>query len=216
MGDAPFSHSLRGVPTPVNLRDAMDHLSGDLCYPVPMPLAHQSISHGTVAFGFFNIESHMLLLEELFFFADDFCAAVVEVISGADRAELAAWTMDKMADRGNLHGAIAGQDLSGFIGATYRARPFPELPRDFKQNPEGTLSREAVEEMIAPFGHARQIALARKGPRFDLGQYGFDVAGFLSLVAYVDRGGYPRWRDERRPPYVTRMVQALPADPGQI
>ena len=29
------------------------------------------------------------------------------------------------------------------------------------------------------------------------------------LVAYVDRGGYPRWRDELRPPYVSEMVESL-------
>jgi len=28
-----------------------------------MPLAFESLSHGTIAFGFFNIESDMLLLE---------------------------------------------------------------------------------------------------------------------------------------------------------
>jgi hypothetical protein len=29
-----------------------------------MPLAFESISHGTIAFGFFNIDSDMLLLEQ--------------------------------------------------------------------------------------------------------------------------------------------------------
>jgi hypothetical protein len=33
-----------------------------------MPLTFESISHGTIAFGFFNIDSDMLLLEKYFFF----------------------------------------------------------------------------------------------------------------------------------------------------
>lgn len=33
-----------------------------------MPLSFESRSHGPVAFGFFNIESDMLLLERTFFF----------------------------------------------------------------------------------------------------------------------------------------------------
>ncbi len=45
-----------------------------------MPLAFASRSHGSVAFGFFNIEIDMLLLEDLFFFADRFCRAVVDLL----------------------------------------------------------------------------------------------------------------------------------------
>ncbi len=39
-----------------------------------MPLAHRSLSHGTVVFGFFNIDTDCLLLNNVFFFATDFCA----------------------------------------------------------------------------------------------------------------------------------------------
>ena len=35
-----------------------------------MPLAFESLSHGTIAFGFFNIESDMLILDRYFLFAD--------------------------------------------------------------------------------------------------------------------------------------------------
>ena len=176
-----------------------------------MPLAFDSTSHGTVAFGFFNIETHMLLLDELFFFADDFCAAVVALVSGEAEATLPGWRIEDLSARGNLHGAIAGQDLWGFIGATYRACPFPAQPEEFKQNPDGTLARDAVEQLIAPFGRALPVRLTRQDQRYNLGPYEFDGRGFLALVAYVDRGGYPRWRDERRPPYVKRMMQALDA-----
>jgi hypothetical protein len=37
-----------------------------------MPLAFESLSHGAIAFGFFNIETDFLLLERYFFFADSF------------------------------------------------------------------------------------------------------------------------------------------------
>ncbi|MGD2186296.1 MAG: hypothetical protein PVI71_09215 [Desulfobacterales bacterium] len=32
-----------------------------------MPLAFESLSHGSIAFGFFNIETDMLLLENYFY-----------------------------------------------------------------------------------------------------------------------------------------------------
>jgi len=38
-------------------------------------LAFKSLSHGTVAFGFFNIESDLLLLDRRFFFAADFATS---------------------------------------------------------------------------------------------------------------------------------------------
>ena len=173
-----------------------------------MPLAFDSTSHGIVAFGFFNIETHMLLLQELFFFADDLCAAVVQLSGGAAEAPLPGWRIPDPVARGDLHGAIAGQDLSGFIGATYRACPFPAELEGFKQNPDGQLSREAVEEMIAPFDEAHPVSVTCEDGRYNLGPYRFDTPGFSVLVDYVDRGGYPRWRDERRPPYVSRMMEA--------
>jgi hypothetical protein len=39
----------------------------------------------------------------------------------------------------------------------------------------------------------------------------FDRETFAALVSYVDRGGYPRWRNEQRPPYVLAMMNALRA-----
>ena len=50
-----------------------------------MPLAFDSLNHGTIAFGFFNIEIDMLLLENLFFFADRFCGAVAELSRGREQ-----------------------------------------------------------------------------------------------------------------------------------
>jgi hypothetical protein len=44
-----------------------------------MPLSFESLSHGTIAFGFFNIETDMLLLEQYFLFADAFCHHLGEI-----------------------------------------------------------------------------------------------------------------------------------------
>ena len=40
-----------------------------------MPLAFESLNRGTIAFGFFNIDTDLLLLQQYFLFADDFCGA---------------------------------------------------------------------------------------------------------------------------------------------
>jgi hypothetical protein len=175
-----------------------------------MPLAFPSLSHGTVAFGFFNIETHMLLLEQLFFFADTFCEAAV-TIAGAERASLPGWRIEP-ARVGNLHGAIAGVDLSGFIGATYRLFPFPARPEDFRQAPDGHRNAAVIEELIGGFGTPETIALLREPDAVRVGELGFSRTGFTALLDYVVRGGYPRWRDDLRPAYVQRMVERLATD----
>lgn len=166
-----------------------------------MPLAFHSTSHGTVAFGFFNIETHMLLLEDLFFFADRFCSAVAAC---AEVAPLEAW---RVADVGHLHGAIAGVDLSGFIGATYRAFPFPRRREDFKQQPDGDRQESLVRRLIEPFGVPTTLSLCRReGGGAAIGEFEFSGHGMSELVAYVVRGGMPRWRDDAPPVYVREMM----------
>jgi len=174
-----------------------------------LPLAFPSLSHGTVAFGFFNIDVDMLLLDRLFFFAHDFCLSVVELGAGG-RPSIPGWHIPDQEDIGNLHGAIAGADLSGFIGATYERWPFPEAPEDFKQDPGGHVNRAAAREMILGFGAEKTIDLVRDGRtgRVTLDEYAFDRPEFAALLAYVDRGGYPRWLDEVRPHYVLDMMEA--------
>ena len=173
-----------------------------------MPLAFESESHGTVAFGFFNIESDMLLLERLFFFAHHFCEAVTALAAGQATADLPGWRLPNSAAVGDLHGAIAGVRLSGFIGATYRRWPFPPRPEDFKQSPRGDGNRDAVRALIAPFGDPETLAVRRSGASLAIAEYRFDEPAFERLVAYVDQGGYPRWRDEIRPGYVQRLREA--------
>jgi hypothetical protein len=67
-----------------------------------MPLSFESLSHGTIAFGFFNIESDMLLCDRYFLFADDFCANIVALVENAgDTSYRAAWevqTIEKAED----------------------------------------------------------------------------------------------------------------------
>jgi hypothetical protein len=175
-----------------------------------MPLAFTSKSHGTVAFGFFNIETDMLLLGNLFFFAGEFCRAVVDLHRGG-ASRLSGWRIPDHRHIGDLHGAIAGRNLSGFIGETYRLFPFPVRQEDFKQSPEGFRNRGCIEEKMARYGERVELDLAREGGSGDvhIGEFVFDAGGFDALVDYVDRGGYPRWRDETRPDYVQAMMAEL-------
>jgi hypothetical protein len=159
-----------------------------------MPLAFPSRSHDVVAFGFFNIASDMLLLEDLFFFAEDFCEAVARLAEArADGAEygIDGWRISDRAQAGNLHGAIAGRDLSGFIGATYAAWPFPRDPAGFKQDPEGSRTRPEVREMIARFAEPTSIPVRceAEGLSFSVAEYVFDRPAFEMLAGYVEQGG---------------------------
>ena len=182
-----------------------------------MPLAFESISHGTIAFGFFNIESDMLLLEDLFFFASDFCKRV-SALAGEPNAALndtpwPVYHIPAREDIGDLTGAIHGIRYTGFIGDLYRRFPFPEVPEDFKQNPDGSSTRAVVEGVIAkyarcvdvPFRHDRQQGEVR------IGDYGFTARGFHALVNYVWVGGYPRWKNEVRPDVALAMRKAVEA-----
>ena len=185
-----------------------------------MPLAFPSSSHGTVAFGFFNIASDMLLLERRFFFADAFCGAVIELArahrgAGEQPAEasFAGWHIADRAAVGNLHGAIAGVDLHGFVGASYRAHPFPARREDFKQSPEGAASQPQMVDLIARFGQreATSISSSPMEGRVTVAGIDFVSSVFDDLIGYVERGGFPRYRDEMRPAYVEAMNAVLGA-----
>jgi hypothetical protein len=176
-----------------------------------MPLAFESVSHGHVAFGFFNIESDMLLLERCFFFADDFCRLVLDMArSGAESGFEAAWQVYRIAklkDIGDLQGAIHGTRHIGFIGKTYRKYPFPRKPEDFKQNPQGFQTRAEFTEMVGKCADKLEIQVSAdpSNGQVAIGDYVFSRESFLELVRYVWRGGYPRWRDETRPDYVEAL-----------
>jgi hypothetical protein len=180
-----------------------------------MPLAFDSLSHGKIAFGFFNIETDLLLLNRYFFFASDFCNCLIK---GADSLQEGESELNLrgylLAEEriGDLMGAIHGLDFRGFIGAVYRLYPFSQDPGGFRQNPEGFRTRPLLEELLGQYGPAVDIPLrcCRKNTEVEIGGYRFSQENFQELILYVWRGGYPRWRDDRRPDYVEAMKKAFP------
>jgi hypothetical protein len=176
-----------------------------------MPLAFESLSHGTIAFGFFNIESDMLLLDRYFIFAEDFCSYTGKIAkNGGDHPYNACWPIqfiEAVEDIGDLMGAIHGVRFSGFIGELYRRFPFPRRKEDFKQNPKGSQTRSLVSGIIEKFAQPREISVAISPERgeVEIGVYRFKRVQFQELIKYVWRGGYPRWKDEIRPGYVAVM-----------
>jgi hypothetical protein len=176
-----------------------------------MPLAFNSLSHGTVAFGFFNIESDMLLCDRYFLFATDFCTNIGSLADNAGEESYEAhwqvYFIKSPKDIGDLMGAIHGTHSSGFMGELYRSFPFPKEPEDFKQNPEGFQTQSQVSEIIANYARPQEIPfrVTPNGKEIELGVYRFNRIGFQELILYVWRGGYPRWKDETRPGYVMEM-----------
>ena len=184
------------------------------CYETAMPLAFESTTHGTFAFGFFNVRSDMLLLDNRFFFATDFCARMIALAGlEADAHETAwdAWTIDRPEDVGDLMGAIRGRLYTGFIGDTYRRYPFPVAPEDFRQAPEGNGTQAEFAAMIERYARRgpMNFLASRSADRVSMGGVELTVAVFHDLLRYVWRGGYPRWRGEVRPAYVTEMKETL-------
>ena len=180
-----------------------------------MPLAFESISHGTIAFGFFNIQSDMLLLEHYFFFAEDFCGWIVEMAEQEDTLCLEThwpvFDIPACEDIGDLMGSIHGVRFSGFIGELYKRYPFPPKQEDFKQNPEGYKTRQEVKELIREYSIQKDVTVildVAKG-QISFGEYRFGRQVFQGLILYVWRGGYPRWRDESPPGYVVEMKKTL-------
>jgi hypothetical protein len=177
-----------------------------------MPLAFESLSHGTVAFGFFNIESDLLLLDRTFFFAADFCSLIITMAAGDSESCLLkpAWLIEPPAAIGDLMGAIEGTRYTGFIGEVYQRFPFPEEPSGFIQKPGGWKTRPILLELLAHHAVRRDMAVAvyEAGAAITIGDYRFSRPGFHELLDYVWRGGYPRWENGVRPDYVRHMMQA--------
>jgi len=181
-----------------------------------MPLAFHSISHGPIAFGFFNIDSDMLLLEHYFFFATKFCEYIAMLARrkgrGACKMTWLVYDIPEQERIGDLAGAIHGVRYTGFIGELYRRFPFPPRPEDFKQKPEGFRNRSVVEALIREYaGVPKEIVFSvnHSETKVAIGEYHFDRFSFQALIQYVWRGGYPRWKEERRPPYVEAMKEQV-------
>lgn len=184
-----------------------------------MPLAFESLSHGTIAFGFFNIDSDMLLLEKYFLFGSEFCEHISEIAENCDADQFeSSWPVSMIEDRaqiGDLMGAIHGIRFTGFIGELYQRYPFPDDTEAFKQKPEGYRSQALVRDMIS--NYADQILLPvganNRALEVEIGEYKFNRKTFQQLIAYVWRGGYPRWRDGIRPDYVLDMKDKITSHP---
>ena len=184
-----------------------------------MPLAFESLSHGTIAFGFFNIDSDMLLLEKYFLFGSEFCKHISDMAENCDEDQFESrwpvYTIEDRAQIGDLMGAIHGIRFTGFIGEVYRRYPFPEKPEAFKQKPEGYQSQALVRDMIS--NYAVQILLRvdanNRALEVDIGEYKFSRKTFQELVTYVWRGGHPRWRDGIRPDNVLDMKDNIASHP---
>ena len=176
-----------------------------------MPLAFESISHGTIAFGFFNIESDMLLCDRYFLFADDFCRYVEHMAESAGEPIYhASWrvqVIEEAEEIGDLMGAIHGVRFTGFLGELYRRFPFPQRPDDFKQNPDGFQTHSLVTEIISKYAQnqAVQVIVDNEKMETEIGIYRFTRNQLQELLKYVWRGGYPRWKNEIRPACVSEM-----------
>jgi hypothetical protein len=174
-----------------------------------MPLEFESISHGKIAFGFFNIETDIILLNQYFLFAQDFCHDMDQATEKNDETYKTPWEIYRIEheDIGNLIGAIYGIDHRGFIGDVYKLFPFPKKREDFKQKPEGFKTRTLIEELIQKFAKRINIpfVINQKDDKIGIGEYLFNRASFQELIRYVWVGGLPRWKDAVRPDYVLKM-----------
>jgi len=176
-----------------------------------MPLEFDSLSHGKIAFGFFNIETDMILLNNYFLFAQDFCEHISEVAKTPLKkiydSSWGIYVIENNSDIGNLMGAIHGIDLRGFIGEVYKLFPFPKHQDNFKQKPEGFKNRILIEELIQKYAERIDIRLVmnQKDRKIGIGEYIFNKSSFHELIKYIWLGGFPRWKDNVRPDYVLKM-----------
>ena len=180
-----------------------------------MPLAFESISHGTIAFGFFNIDSDMLLLDRYFFFSTAFCRHIDDIAAcepgGSKQLSWQVYHIPDPLKIGDLMGAIHGVRFAGFIGEVYKRYPFPQKEADFKQKPEGSRTQDIVEAIIKKFGKRSSVLFTTDDAQNEasIGPYRFSKDGFQALIRYVWQGGYPRWKDAQPPDYVLTMRDGI-------
>ena len=141
-----------------------------------MPLEFESMSHGKIAFGFFNIETDMLLLNDYLLFARDFCHDMIQAAENNHDVYEASWEVYQIengADIGNLMGAIYGIDHRGFIGDVYKLFPFPREREKFKQKLEGFKSRPQIEKLIQKYGKRITISFVinQREDKVSIGEY---------------------------------------------
>jgi hypothetical protein len=179
-----------------------------------MPLLFQSLSHGEIPFGFFNIETDMILLNNYFFFASDMADSVIRLAENDGRmSQEQVWSVYILDEGqiGNLMGAISGVVFQGFIGEVYTHFPFPHEPEKFKQNPDGYKTRQLMEGIITSYTGLTQVPVKidQDCAEIQIGEYAFSRQGFHALLGYLWAGGYPRWKDSVRPSYILKMREAV-------
>jgi hypothetical protein len=180
-----------------------------------VPLAFHSLNHGDIAFGFFNIDTDLLLLEHYFFFADDFCELLVNLAEwSAEPSFETAWQIydiPRRADIGDLMSAIHGFRFTGFIGEIYGRFPFPQKQEDFKQKPEGFQTRSIVKTILEKYAGITTIPvrLETSNSTIAIAEFLFQKNVFRQLIEYVWLGGYPRWKADIRPDYVLMMKERI-------
>ena len=178
-----------------------------------MPLGFNTLNYGVIPFGFFNVRIDMILCNNYFTFASDWCDWVIDWATTEPEPLInkKMYVVDDYRNIGNLGLAIRGVDTSGLIGKTHIPWPFPRRQEDFKQQPEGWQNRVQAEEIAREFADFRDVPYQFDKERgtVDIGIYKFDKVGFRELILYVWRGGMPMWRDEIRPQYVLDMMDAV-------
>lgn len=187
-----------------------------------MPLAFESLNRGTVAFGFFNIDTDLLLLQQYFLFADDFCGHLVRLAQDRRRqtyeTSWAVYSIDDPKQIGDLMAAIHGIRYTGFIGEVYKRFPFPMREAEFKQKPEGFQNRAWMISLLETWAVSKTVPVRvdQENETVSVGEYLFTKGVFHQLIQYVWVGGYPRWKDEIRPVYVMDMKGRLEKASGWL
>ncbi len=180
-----------------------------------MPLAFESLNRGTVAFGFFNIDTDLLLLQQYFLFADDFCAHLIRTAEDKRQEPFETacqvYSIDDPRKIGDLMAAIHGIRHTGFIGEVYKRFPFPKREAEFKQKPEGFQNRAWMISLLETWAVRKTIPVRvdQEHETVSISEYLFTKEVFHQLIEYVWVGGYPRWKDEIRPAYVMEMKGTL-------
>jgi len=179
-----------------------------------MPLEFDCLSHEKIAFGFFNIETDMILLNQYFLFAEDLCQGISEASQKNEpifKTSLEGYSFQNTGDIGNLMGAIYGINHRGFIGKVYKFFPFPKHQEDFKQKPDGFKTRSVIKEIIQEYTGKTSIpfVIDQKVHQITIGEYLFSKTSFHELIQYVWMGGFPRWKENLRPDYVNAMKKII-------
>jgi hypothetical protein len=124
------------------------------------------------------------------------------------------WELHSIKDPGkigDLMAAIRGTRHIGFIGEVYKRFPFPKRETEFKQKPEGFQNRAWMISLLETWTVSETVRV-RVDPQNDtvsIAEYLFTKTVFHQLIQYVWVGGYPRWKDEIRPPYVMKMKGSI-------